>query len=65
MEKLIRINDNYLAVTYFTEPAEPEVGFTGSTEITEVYASGNILELLENPDILILIKEKTVKNFLV
>jgi hypothetical protein len=58
MEKLIRINDNFLSVTYFKEPAEPEVGFCGSTEMTEVYASGNILELLEDPDILTLIKEK-------
>ena len=58
MEKLIRIKDNYLSVTYFIEPAEPEVGFLGSTEITEVYVSGNILELIENPDLLTLIKEK-------
>jgi len=58
MEKLIRIKDTHMFVTYYKEPAEPEVGFPGSTEMTEVYASGNILELLEDPDILTLIKEK-------
>ena len=47
MEKLIRINDNYLSVTYFTEPAGARSRAWEAQRNNRIYASGNILELLK------------------